>query len=101
MTHDMPAAKANAVSSRVACRGRLAVSVRSLGWQQVAFALACHWIAALTPCPTAAPATLPAPASGLHALYGDDACFEVERMRDCGSRVTLEIPYEETDRSDC
>jgi hypothetical protein len=36
----------------------------------------------------------------LHALYGDDARFELERMRELGSRATLEIPYENPDGSD-
>ena len=36
----------------------------------------------------------------LHALYGDDARFELERMRERGTRATLEIPYETTDGSD-
>jgi len=36
----------------------------------------------------------------LHALYGDDARFELERMRERGTRATLEIPYEATDGSD-
>ena len=36
----------------------------------------------------------------LHALYGDDAGFELERMREGGTRATLEIPHEDTDRSD-
>ena len=40
MTHDMPAAKSNAASSRVACHERLAGSVPRLGWQQVAVARA-------------------------------------------------------------
>jgi Histidine kinase len=35
----------------------------------------------------------------LHALYGDDARFEFERMRELGTRATLEIPYEDTDGS--
>ncbi len=36
----------------------------------------------------------------LHALYGDDARFAFERMRELGTRATLEIPYEDTDGSD-
>ena len=36
----------------------------------------------------------------LHALYGDDARFEFERMREGGTRAALEIPYEDTDGSD-
>jgi len=36
----------------------------------------------------------------LHALYGDDACFERDRLRQGGTRATLEIPYEDTDGSD-
>jgi hypothetical protein len=36
----------------------------------------------------------------LHALYGDDARFEFERLHERGSRATLEIPYEDTDGSD-
>ena len=36
----------------------------------------------------------------LHALYGDEARFEFERMRERGTRATLEIPYEDTDGSD-
>ena len=36
----------------------------------------------------------------LHALYGDDARFEFERLREGGTRATLEIPYEDTNRSD-
>ena len=36
----------------------------------------------------------------LQALYGDDARFKFERMREDGTRATLEIPYEDTDRSD-
>ena len=36
----------------------------------------------------------------LYALYGDDARFELERMRERGTRATLEIPYEDTDRGD-
>jgi LytS/YehU family sensor histidine kinase len=36
----------------------------------------------------------------LHALYGDDARFELERMHERGTRATLEIPYEATDGSD-
>ena len=33
-------------------------------------------------------------AERLEALYGDDAVFELERMRDRGTQATLEIPYE-------
>lgn len=36
----------------------------------------------------------------LHALYGDNARFELERMRERGTRATLEIPYETTDLRD-
>lgn len=36
----------------------------------------------------------------LHALYGDDARFEFERMRERGTRATLEIPHEDPYRSD-
>jgi hypothetical protein len=36
----------------------------------------------------------------LTALYGDNARFELERMRDRGTRATLEIPYETTDLRD-
>lgn len=39
-------------------------------------------------------------AQRLRALYGDDARFELERMRERGTRATLEIPYEATDGSD-
>jgi len=35
----------------------------------------------------------------LQALYGEDARFELERMRDRGTRAILEIPYESTDGS--
>ena len=35
----------------------------------------------------------------LHALYGDEARFELERTREHGTRATLEIPYEESDGS--
>ncbi|MFL6698072.1 MAG: sensor histidine kinase [Vitreoscilla sp.] len=33
----------------------------------------------------------------LHALYGDDARFELERIVERGTRATLEIPYEIAD----
>ena len=33
----------------------------------------------------------------LHALYGDDARFELERIVERGTRATLEIPYEVAD----
>ncbi len=36
----------------------------------------------------------------LRALYGEDARFEVQRMRERGTRATLEIPHEDTDGSD-
>jgi Histidine kinase len=36
----------------------------------------------------------------LHALYGDSASFEFERLREGGTRAILEIPYEDTDGSD-
>jgi sensor histidine kinase YesM len=36
----------------------------------------------------------------LAALYGDNARFELARMRDRGTRATLEIPYETTDLRD-
>ena len=36
----------------------------------------------------------------LHALYGSDAHFELERMRERGTRATLEIPYESADLRD-
>jgi LytS/YehU family sensor histidine kinase len=36
----------------------------------------------------------------LQALYGADARFELERMRERGTRATLEIPYEATERGD-
>jgi len=36
----------------------------------------------------------------LHALYGDDARCELDRTREGGTRATLEMPYEDTDRSD-
>jgi LytS/YehU family sensor histidine kinase len=39
-------------------------------------------------------------AQRLHALYGDQARFELERMRERGTRATLEIPYEDTDSRD-
>ncbi len=39
-------------------------------------------------------------AQRLRALYGDDARFELERIVECGTRVTLEIPYEVADGSD-
>jgi LytS/YehU family sensor histidine kinase len=35
----------------------------------------------------------------LTALYGDEARFELERMRERGTRATLEIPYEHADGS--
>ena len=35
----------------------------------------------------------------LHALYGDDARFELERIVERGTRATLEIPYEVADGS--
>jgi LytS/YehU family sensor histidine kinase len=35
----------------------------------------------------------------LHALYGDDARLELERIVERGTRATLEIPYEVADRS--
>jgi len=38
-------------------------------------------------------------AERLHALYGEDAHFELERMGDRGTRAVLEIPYESTDGS--
>ena len=36
----------------------------------------------------------------LEALYGKDALFELERMRERGTRATLDIPYESTDLRD-
>lgn len=36
----------------------------------------------------------------LQALYGDDARFKFERMREDGTRATLDIPHEDPDRSD-
>jgi len=39
-------------------------------------------------------------AQRLTALYGDDARFELDRMRERGTRATLEIPYEHADSSD-
>jgi len=36
----------------------------------------------------------------LHALYGDEARFELERIVERGTRATLEIPYEVADGSD-
>ena len=36
----------------------------------------------------------------LHALYGDDARLELERIVERGTRATLEIPYEAADRRD-
>jgi hypothetical protein len=36
----------------------------------------------------------------LRALYGDDARFELERIIECGTRATLEIPHEIADGSD-
>jgi Histidine kinase len=36
----------------------------------------------------------------LHALYGDKARFELERMRERGTRALLEIPYEDADGGD-
>ncbi len=38
-------------------------------------------------------------AQRLHALYGDDARFELERIVERGTRATLEIPYEVPDGS--
>jgi sensor histidine kinase YesM len=39
-------------------------------------------------------------AQRLTALYGDEARFELERMRERGTRAILEIPYEHADGSD-
>ena len=39
-------------------------------------------------------------AERLQALYGEDARFELERMRERGTRAILEFPYETNDRSD-
>jgi len=39
-------------------------------------------------------------AQRLQALYGEEARFELERLGDRGTRATLEVPYEATDRSD-
>lgn len=39
-------------------------------------------------------------AERLEALYGKDALFELERMRERGTRATLDIPYESTDLRD-
>ena len=36
----------------------------------------------------------------LDALYGDDAQFRSEHLKDLGTRAILEIPYETADRSD-
>lgn len=37
----------------------------------------------------------------LHALYGDNARFELERIVEGGTRATLEIPYEVADSRHC
>ena len=88
MTHDMPAAMANAVSSRVARRWRLAGALAGFGWQQIAVALALSLVFALSIIdsgvgfvPDGHAGDLAGIGEWLDALYGDDARFEVERMR--------------------
>ncbi len=68
-----------------AALGRLRVSIRDSGAGFV---------------PESTGANLASIGERLSALYGDDARFELERMRDRGTRATLEIPYETTDLRD-
>jgi hypothetical protein len=36
----------------------------------------------------------------LHALYGNDASLELDRVEQCGTRAVMEIPYERIESSD-